>query len=492
MKALLVYPEYPETFWSLRHALKFVSKKAAFPPLGLLTVASMLPSSWDLKLVDMNVDPLSEKDLQSVDYVLISAMDIQRESVLEVLELCRRNGTKTIAGGPLFTTSYGDFDDIDHLIIGEAEATLKTFLDDLGNGKANHMYSPEGFPDLSRTPIPAWDLIDMRKYSSMNVQYSRGCPFDCEFCDIVLLNGRVPRTKTTSQLLLEMDTLYEKGWRGGVFIVDDNFIGSKSKLKQDTLPAICRWMEDREYPFSLNTEVSIDLSDDEELMKLMAEANFSTVFVGIETTSEDSLAECGKFQNRNRDMLDSVKKIQKSGMQVQGGFIVGFDSDLPSVFEDLIGFIQESGIVTAMVGLLTAPTGTRLFKRLKSENRIVSDFSGNNTGSLTNFVPKMGFGNLVEGYHKILNSIYSDRSYYKRVKTFLKSYRPVLSRRVRPASENLKAFFRSIWVLGIKERGRSYYWKLLLWTLLRRPRLFPLSVELAIYGFHFRKALPDT
>ncbi|MBN2253230.1 MAG: B12-binding domain-containing radical SAM protein, partial [Kosmotogaceae bacterium] len=437
MKVLMVYPEYPETFWSFKHALKFVSKKAAYPPLGLMTVSAMLPEEWERKLIDMNTDILRDQDILGSDYVMISSMDVQLDSAKKVIQRCKELGVKTIAGGPLFTTRPEEFNEVDHLVLGEAEVTLAPFLNDLEKGHAKHIYRSDGFPDISDSPIPDWKLLDMRKYSSMNIQYSRGCPYNCEFCDIVLLNGHIPRTKRAEKLIGEMEALYKAGWRGGVFIVDDNFIGNKAKLKREILPAIAKWMKDRKYPFVLNTEASIDLSDDDELMKLMVDANFGTVFVGIETTEEESLVECGKYQNRNRDLLSSVRKMQEFGLQVQGGFIVGFDHDKPSVFRNMINFIQKSGIVTAMVGVLTAPTGTRLFLRLKDENRIASEFSGNNTSILTNIVPKMGLNNLVDGYYKILKNIYAPKPYRQRVITFLKNYKPNSLRHVRPLSESL-------------------------------------------------------
>jgi radical SAM superfamily enzyme YgiQ (UPF0313 family) len=485
----MVYPEYPDTFWSFKHALKFVSKKAAFPPLGLLTVAAMLPKGWEKKLVDMNTAKLSAGDIEWADYVFISAMVVQRDSTKDVIKRCKELGAKIVAGGPLFTTGYEEFDGVDHFVLNEAEITLPAFLQDLSRGCARHIYTSDKYPDITTTPIPAWELINTRKYSSMSVQYSRGCPFDCEFCDIVVLNGHVPRTKTIDQLLAELDALYKHGWRSGVFIVDDNFIGNKRKLKTETLPALSKWMKDKGYPFSFLTEASMNLSDDEELMQLMVEANFDTVFVGVETTNEESLSECGKSQNINRDLVASVKKLQSYGLQVQGGFIVGFDNDPLSIFENLINFIQRSGIVTAMVGLLNAPPGTKLYQRLKKENRLMSEFSGDNTDCSMNFIPKMDHKILVNGYHKIIDTIYSPKQYYERVKTLLKQYKPTRVRGLRLRLEHLVALVKSVWFLGIKERGRKYYWKLIAWTLVRRPQFLPLSISLSIYGFHFRKVV---
>lgn len=487
MKILLVYPQYPDTFWSFKHAIKFISKKAAFPPLGLLTVASMLPREWGKKLVDMNITSLMDKDIKWADYVFISAMSVQTESAKRVIQRCRRLGAKIVAGGPLFTMEPEEFSEIDHLVLNEAEITLPLFLEDLKNGRAKHMYTSSEWPDINTTPIPTWELADRRKYASMSIQYSRGCPFDCEFCDIVVLNGHNPRTKDKNNILKELDALYNQGWRSSVLVVDDNFIGNKRKLKTETLPAIIEWMEQKKHPFSLDTEASINLADDEELMQLMVKAGFDTVFVGIETPNEESLAECGKSQNKNRDMVAAVKKLQNFGLVVQGGFIVGFDNDPLSIFENQINFIQKSGIVTAMVGLLNAPHGTKLYQRLKKENRLIKNFTGNNTDCSMNFTPKMHYETLINGYKNILNTIYSPKKYYERVTNFLGEYKPRAGKEFKLRLEHINAFVKAMWILGIKEKGRKYYWRLLAWTLLKQPRSFALSVTLSIYGFHFRK-----
>jgi len=489
LKALLVYPQFPDTFWSFKHALKFVSKKAAFPPLGLLTVAAMLPDEWEKKLVDMNTTTLTDKDLKWADYVFISAMVVQQNSAKEVINRCKEFGTKIVAGGPVFSTGYEEFgyDDIDHLILCEAENILPLFLQDLEKGCAKHIYKSEERPHMATSPVPLWSLIDKKKYQSMSIQYSRGCPFNCEFCDIIILNGHVPRTKSGDQIAAELDALYSQGWRGGVFFVDDNFIGNKRKLKSEVLPAIIEWMEERKHPFSLFTEASINLADDEELMRLMTEAGFDNVFVGIESPNEESLVECNKLPNKNRDLLASVKKIQNHGFQVQGGFIVGFDSDPLSIFKSQINFIQKSGIVTAMVGVLMAPPGTRLYKRLKKDNRLLPGGTGDNTDGSTNFIPKMGIERLVDGYKHILSTIYAPKPYCERIKTFLREYKPKNKRKGSINPRYIVALIKSMWVLGIKEKGRRYYWRLFAWTLLRKPKSFPLSITFAIQGFHFRK-----
>jgi radical SAM superfamily enzyme YgiQ (UPF0313 family) len=488
MKILLIYPKYPDTFWSFKHAMKFISKKASFPPLGLLTVAAMLPPEWEKRLIDMNVSVLSEDDLKWADYVFISAMVVQKKSAREVIRKCKKLGIRIVAGGPLFTTEYEEFEDIDHFVLNEAESTLPSFLDDLKNGCAQHIYTSKEWPDIRKTPPPQWKLINMKNYVTMSIQYSRGCPFNCEFCDIIVLNGHKPRTKGKDQILEELEVLYTRGWRGGVFFVDDNFIGNRKRLKMEVLPFLIDWMKQKKYPFHFLTEASINLSDDQELMQLMVKAGFRKVFIGIETPNEDSLTECNKHLNKNRDLIDCVKKIQDNGLEVQGGFIVGFDNDPPSIFERQISFIQKSGIVTAMVGLLNAPRGTRLYHRLKKEDRLLNDPSGDNTDFSLNFIPKMNKEMLISGYNKILSTIYSPKHYYKRVITFLKEYKPRdLKKKIYFKFSYFKAFLKSIWFLGIKGRERFHYWKLIFWTLVRRPHLFGLAISFAIYGFHFRK-----
>ncbi len=327
----------------------------------------------------------------------------------------------------------------------------------------------------------------MKKYASMSVQYSRGCPFNCEFCDIVLLNGRIPRTKSKNQILDELNVLYERGWRGYVFFVDDNFIGNKDKLKKEILPAIIEWMEKRKYPFALNTQTSINLADDEELIQLMVKAGFNSVFIGIETIAEKGLAECQKFQNLNRDLLTSVNKIQSYGLLIWAGFIFGFDSDSPTIFERMINFIQKSGITTAMIGLLQALPKTRLHERLKKENRLIEEGSGNNTSCNMNFIPKMNYKKLISGYKKVLSKIYSPKYYYQRLITCLDKCKIEKTKIFRFQSDSFIALLKSILVLGIKEKERLYYWKLIFWTLLNKPKLLPVALELSIWGFHFRK-----
>jgi len=487
MKILLVYPEFPDTFWSFKHALKFIRKKAGAPPLGLLTVAAMLPSDWEKRLVDLNVSRLTEEDLAWADVLFLSAMIVQRDSAREIIQRCKTADVKIVAGGPLFTMEYDQFPEVDHFVLNEAEETLEPFLRDLAEGRAGRVYASDRFPDLRQTPVPLWRLANLKQYSSVSIQFSRGCPFNCDFCNVTALLGHRPRTKTATQIIAELDSLYALGWRQGVFFVDDNFIGNKKHIKTEVLPALIEWRKGRKgMPFS--TEASINLADDPELMDLMVQAGFDTVFVGIESPNEASLSECSKNQNKGRDLLESVRSLQRVGLQVQGGFIIGFDNDSPSIFQQQIDFIQNSGIVTAMVGLLQAPLGTRLYERLQQEDRLVPGFSGDNVDGTTNIVPRMGLGLLQAGYREVLSHIYAPRFYYKRVQTFLSEYKPPqFHAPLEP--QYILALLRSIYQLGIRGVERAQYWRLFFWTLFHRPRLFPLAVTLAIYGFHFRQVI---
>ncbi len=485
MKILLVYPEFPDTFWSFKHALRFVHKKAGAPPLGLLTVAAMLPAEWEKRLVDLNVTNLTPKDLAWADYVFISAMIVQRAAARAVIARCKAAGVRVVAGGPLFTMEHEHFPEVDHFVLNEAELTLPPFLADLANGCAQHLYTTTEFPDIQFTPAPLWQLANLKHYDTVSIQFSRGCPFSCDFCNVTTLLGHHPRTKTAAQIIAELNDLYALGWRGSIFFVDDNFIGNKKKIKSEVLPALIQWRKGKTgMPFS--TEASINLADDPDLIGLMTRAGFDTVFVGIETPNEDSLAECSKKQNTDRDLIESVKRLQRAGLQVQGGFIVGFDNDPPSIFQQQVDFIQKSGIVTAMVGLLQAPPGTRLHERMQQEGRLVNEMSGDNVDGSTNIIPKMGMEPLREGYRKLLDQIYAPRFYYERVLTFLREYHPP-EVRIHLNSQYILAMWRSIYQLGIRGVERVHYWRLFFWTLFRRPRLFPLAITLAIMGFHFRQ-----
>lgn len=484
MKSLLIHPEFPDTFWSFKHALRFIGKKALYPPLGLLTMAAILPESWPKRLADLNVDRLSERDLEWADLVFISGMVVQRKSAAGVISRCKDSGVRVVAGGPLFTIEHDGFPEVDHFVLNEAELTLPPFLRDLERGGAEKIYRTGRFADLASTPAPLWELVEMKRYAAMSIQFSRGCPFQCDFCNVTALFGKRSRIKSTGQIIRELDLIYSMGWRGQVFFVDDNFIGNRGYLVKSLLPGLIEWRKGKTgVPF--NTEASIDLADDDRLLGMMAEAGFDAVFVGIETPDDESLHECNKKQNRNRDLVESVKRIQRAGLQVQGGFILGFDNDTPSIFQRQIEFIQKSGIVTAMVGLLQAPPGTKLYERLKKERRLAGPLSGINDGN-TNIVPAMGLKTLREGYRTVTGSIYSPRNYYSRIRTFLVEYRCPKAG-IRLERSRIMAFFRSGIRLGILGRERFHYWNLLMWTLLHRPRHFSTAVTLAIYGLHFRK-----
>ena len=485
MKILLLNPEFPATYWSFKHALRFLGKRSAFPPLGLLTVAAMLPATWELRLVDMNVRALRSRDLKWADAVFVGGMVVQKDSARKAIARVRKAGVRVVAGGPLFTCEPESFPEVDHLVLNEAETTLPPFLSDWESGCPKRVYQSREFPSLDRTPVPRWDLIDMKAYASMSLQYSRGCPFDCDFCNVTALFGHRPRTKSAAQVIAELDAIRDGGWRGSVFFVDDNFIGNKRSLWNELFPALQLWRKEKKgVPFY--TEASINLADDPRLMEEMVQVGFDTVFVGIETPSAEGLAECNKGQNRNRDLLESVRVIQRAGLQVQGGFIVGFDSDGPDIFQRQIDFIQQSGIVMAMVGLLQAPVGTRLYARMKAQGRLRGLSEGDNTALSTNIVPRMNLDVLKDGYRRIFEKIYMPRPYYERVRRFLEEYR---APQIRPVIQcaHVRAFLRSTVRLGVLGRERVQFWRLMGWTLLRRTELFPTAVTLAIMGHHFRR-----
>jgi len=485
MNILMVYPEFPDTFWSFKHALEFVGKRSALPPLGLLTVAALLPREWSLRLVDTNVRKLTDKDLAWADCAFVSAMIVQRESARRIVARCKEAKLRVVAGGPLFNTEHEQFEAVDHFILNEAELTLPPFLADLAQGRPRRVYSSDAFADLRETPRPRWELLDLKRYAGMSIQFSRGCPFNCDFCNVTALLGHRVRIKTSAQIIAELDSLYAIGWRNDVFFVDDNFIGNKEFLKADLLPALIAWRKAKPGNVFF-TEASINLADDQSLMDLMVEAGFTKVFIGIETPDENCLAECKKVQNRNRDLVEDVKRIQRAGLQVQGGFIVGFDHDLPTIFQRQIDFIQKSGIVTAMVGLLQAPAGTRLYERMKQQGRLRAESTGDNVDGTTNIIPAMKIEALKEGYRRILDHIYSPAPYYQRIRTFLREYKAP-QERGRMQFSHILALVRSAYRIGFVSRERFQYWKLLLWTQFRCPRLLPDAIILAIYGYHFRK-----
>ncbi len=491
MNALLIYPEYPNTFWSYKYALSFIQKKASLPPLGLLTVSSLLPDLWEKKLVDMNVSSLNDEDINWADIVLISSMIVQIKSAKEVIHNVRSKGKFIVAGGPLFTSQYRDFPEVDCFVLNEGEVTIPLFLKDHESGTVKHIYRSTKKPDITKTPIPDWSLLKKECYASMAIQVSRGCPFSCDFCDIIIMNGRIPRYKEPAQVIAELDAIYNSGWRSSVFIVDDNLIGNRKKIKI-ILFEIAEWMKRHNRPFCLSTEASITVADDLELIDLLKASNFSGVFVGIETPDEKSLKSCGKIQNTGKDLNEKVKFLQRNGLEVKGGFIIGFDTDDKFTFNKMIDFIQSSGIVTAMVGLLHALPKTKLYNRLKKEGRISGKATGNNTDYTLNFVPKINKEILLEGYRNVLSTIYSPKFYYNRIIIYLREYKEFAKGSYMTKSVVFKAFTKAIWLLGISGKGKFYFWKMVIWTLFHKPGLISEAITQSIYGYHYRTVLLGT
>ncbi len=485
MDVLLIYPRNPDTFWSFKHALRFVSKKAAFPPLGLLTVAAMLPPTWSLRLVDLNVVDLEEADLRWADYVFLSGMIIHKQSAHEVAARCSALGKAIVAGGPLFTTGYQEFPEISHFVLGEAEDVIGELVTDMQRGALRRIYRSTEWPELRKTPVPRWDLVRLSDYVTMPVQFSRGCPFSCEFCDIVIMNGRVPRTKSPAHVVRELEALRLAGWRDMVFIVDDNFIGNRRRAR-DLLEAMIEGRYRVASTMGFLTEASVNLADHGDLCALMVDAGFKKVFLGIETPSASGLDECGKTQNSKRDLASVVQTLQRKGLEVMGGFIVGFDTDPPDIFTRQFEFIQRTGVVTAMVGLLTALPETMLHQRLAREGRLLGGSGGNNTEAAINFVTRLDPSFIVSGYKQLMRNLYAPRHYYRRIRTFLKSLESQ-GPATRLSRSDFQAFLKSLWLLGVWNRGRCAYWGLFWWTLLSRPKKFHTAIELSILGHHFRR-----
>lgn len=484
MKILLIYPKYPNTFWSFKHALEIMGKKAAMPPLGLLTIAPFFEKDNELKLIDLNVNPLNDEDILWADFVFISAMITQKDSTVEIIQRCKDMDAKIVAGGPLFTNLHEEFPEVSHFLLNEGELTIPEFLEDMKNGTLKKIYISAQRPDISLVPVPKWDLINLNDYARMALQFSRGCPFDCEFCDIVNLNGRVPRVKSVEQFMKELNSLYDCGWRSSIFLVDDNFMGNVTQVKM-LLRELIKWRKEKRYKWSFMTQISLNFASDDELLLLMQQAGFSTVFIGIETPSKQSLEECGKFHNKNRDMVKDIKKIYNYGMEVYGGFIVGFDHDDETIFETQFNFIQETGIVVAMMGVLTALPGTKLYKRLKSENRLICESSGNNFDFNLNFIPKMDKELLISEYKNLLNSLFSVKNYYDRIFNFLKEYNHHTDDKL--TQNALTGFLKTVYMLGIKDKNRYYFWKMLLTCIFKYPKSISKALTQAIYFAHFEQ-----
>ncbi len=488
-KILLVYPEFPsDTYWSFKYALKFVKKKSAMPPLGLITVAALLPKSCELRLVDMNIESLSDDDIKWADAVFISAMIVQKKSFEIVANRSKQFNKPIVAGGPYVTVSHNEIKNVDHFLLGEVEDTLDTFLNDYEEGTAKPLYPALNVPDITHTVLPRFDLLSINAYASMSIQFSRGCPFDCEFCDVWQIYGRTPRMKSAANMIAELDKLNELNWRGAVFVVDDNFIGNSGMVKNELLPAFTAWQETHKKIFRFYTEASLNLASDEKLLIGMRDAGFNSVFLGIETPSVEALEETGKLQNARISMPDAILKIQSYGIEVMGGFIIGFDSDTDDIFDRQINFIQRTGIPKAMVGLLNAVPGTKLYQRLSAEGRILSDsISGSNTHGLeTNFVSKMNSEVLKEGYRRLLNYLYGMnlKNYFIRCNRLLANLgdSPYFSREVHFAE--VKMLFKSLFKQTFSHYG-YYYVKFILRGLIKCPQFFGESIRMSIEGHHF-------
>ena len=492
--ALLVYPAFATSFWSFKFALQYLGKKSSMPPLGLLTLASMFPQDYNLRLVDMNVHPLTDADLQWADLVCTSTMIVQRKSLEHVIARAKRAGKPVVAGGPHPTSYWEDMQDIDYFLLGEVEETFPRFLHDFEQGTAQHCYVPREKPAMTQTPLPRYDLITMRDYGSMLLQFSRGCPFDCEFCDITKLYGRVPRTKTPEHMLAEFELLYRLGWRGSLFLVDDNFIGNRRDALR-LLRALIPWQRARHYPFNLCTEASMNLVEYDELMEAMIQAGFTSVFVGIETPTPAALLATKKKQNVRKDdpeyPLHAVHTLQEKGFEVMGGFILGLDGETPEVFDLHIQFIQHAAIPMAMEGLLTVLKGTELYHRMAREGRLHGDTTGNNLDTQLNFVPEMPAAVLKAGYKRVLNTIYDRRlqQYFTRCWTLVQNLDR--SRAPRPMSTPLRlpemlrfagASLRQL----LSPQGPAYL-QFLSRVLTRHPAMLREAVTLAAKGYHLRK-----
>jgi radical SAM superfamily enzyme YgiQ (UPF0313 family) len=490
-RALLVYPELPPSYWDFRYALELLGKRATMPPLGLLTVAAMFPESWGLRLVDMNVDRLKDEDLEWADLVLTSTMVAQQRSLRDVLARCKDIGKPAVVGGPHPTSCPAEIGGADYILLGEVEETFPRFLLDWQAGVAGPVYRSQARPEITITPVPRFDLIDHEVYRSMALQFSRGCPFDCEFCDITQLYGRVPRTKTNAQMLAELDRLYELGWRGSVFVVDDNFIGNRREAMR-LLPAVASWQRERGYPFEIYTEASVDLAKHETLMNGMVDAGFTMVFLGIESPNPEALRRTRKLQNtvRGEDdyLLRAVRRIQDKGLEVTGGFVLGLDGDGREVFDAQIDFVERAAIPIAMVGLLTAFRGSHLYTRLEHEGRLLDESTGNNVEIALNFEPELGREVLIEGYRRVLSALYGPRleSYFARCRTLLARLGPRPRGNRRPTRAEVTGFLRSIWLQLFSRQGPAYA-KFLAWVVLTHPSQFPEAAAMTIKGWHLQR-----
>lgn len=489
-KALLIYPIFPPTFWSYDKILELVNRKVLLPPLGLITVAGILPQNWEFKLVDRNIRPVTEAEWQWADLVIISGMIVQKNDMINQIKEAKKRNKLVAVGGPYATSVPHELQNsgVDFLILDEGEITLPMFVSAFEKGETSGVFRTTEKPDVTITPVPRYDLLELSAYDSMSVQFSRGCPFQCEFCDIIILYGRKPRTKNPEQLLKELEYLYNLGWRRSVFMVDDNFIGNKRNVKL-LLKELKIWQENHQYPFDFNTEASIDLASDEELMAMMVECNFNGVFLGIETPDEDSLQLTKKFQNTRTSLSESVEKIIKVGLRPMAGFIIGFDNEKKGAATRIINFVEESAIPTAMFGMLQALPNTALWHRLIKEERLLDpdkDQDGNQT-TLMNFIPTRPVEDIAQEYIETFWTLYDPNQYLDRVyRCFLK----LGSHKFKTASQlpswtDLKALGIVIWRQGFKRNTRWKFWQYLFSIIKNNPAVWDHYLTICAHNEHF-------
>ena len=484
MHALLVYPRFPVTYWGLQYGMRIIGKRASLPPLGLLTVAALLPHDWHLRMVDLNVHALGDDDLRWADVVLTGGLLIQVPSMQEVVARSVALSIPVAVGGPAPTACPGLFTDADVVFRGEAEGRTDELVQALTRRRGSHLIleAPADFPDIASVPAPRFDLLDLSMYASLSVQYSRGCPFQCEFCDVIEIFGRKPRLKTPGQVVEELEAIHRLGYRGTIFFVDDNFIGNKTEVKR-LLPILREWQQSRGHPFVFYTEASVDLATDPQLLAGMVESGFSSVFVGIETPSKKSLEQAGKIQNLRVDLSEAVDRITRAGLEVMGGFIVGFDTDGAEVFALQSAFLDGQPIPLAMVGILTALPGTALWRRLEAEGRLRERSSGD-AFSRPNFVPVMEERVLVKGYAELMKCLYSPEAYYSRCEAYL-CRAGAVPRKRSPDFSEIAALLRTIWFVGVLSPRRRLFWQLIGKALFRGRSHIRQAVAHAVQGEHF-------
>lgn len=489
MKILLVYPKFPKTFWSYEKILELVNRKVLLPPLGLITVAAILPQTWEYKLVDRNIRAVTEAEWDWADLVIFSAMIVQKADMIEQIQEAKRRGKPVVVGGPYPTSMPEEMEaqGVDYLILDEGEITLPLFVEAIERGETSGRFTANGEkPDVTITPIPRYELLEINAYDSMSVQFSRGCPFQCEFCDIIVLYGRKPRTKTPAQLLAELEYLYDLGWRGGVFMVDDNFIGNKRNVKL-LLKELKQWQAARNYPFRFDTEASLDLAQDDELIELMLECNFAAVFMGIETPDTDSLEVTKKFQNMRSPLIDSIDKVTAAGLRVIAGFIIGFDGEKPGAGQRIVEFSELTGIPTTTFAMLQALPHTALWHRLEKEGRLRAQDGNINQTTLMNFVPTRPVEDIAREYIDAFRQLYEPTQYLNRVyRYFLKLGAP----RVRtpfkmPEWVVVRALALVCWRQGVKRETRWLFWHHLFHILIKNPAVVEQYVTLCAHNEHF-------